>query len=170
MQQGIDRINETQIPFFKPEKSFFYSGDNLRLVKNTLEASLVCSMDKIKEYGFLLETGKEGLAWYTKARDNKELDENDSCFIPSYCFDWNSNPTNSYQHRQSGNIDHPENFINHKNACLDKVNGRELSIYDTKKMREIYLPYFDFIEKEKDNFPQELIEKYFTPQLNLFAH
>jgi len=170
MEQGIDRINETGKPFFKPERSFFYSGDYLRLVKNTLEASIVCNMDKVREYGFLLETGKEGLAWYTKARDNKELNENDSHYIPSYCFDWNSNPTDSYQHRQSGNIDHPENFVQHKQACLDKVNDRGLTIYDKQKMRETYNPYFDYMIAYKSGFPQDLFEKYFTPQLNLFAH
>jgi hypothetical protein len=33
----------------------------LRLVRNTLEASIIADINKIKEYGYLLETGKEGL-------------------------------------------------------------------------------------------------------------
>ena len=165
MQQGLDRMAQTGKPFFKPEKSFFYSGNNLRLVKNTLEASVLCDMAKTRKYGFLLETGKEGLGWYTKARDNKELDENDSYYIPAYCFDWNSNPTDSFQHRQSGDIDNPNNFNNHKENCVDRVNGRSLQIYDYNKMREIYQPYFDFLATNKADFPSELYEKYVTPYL-----
>jgi glycosyltransferase involved in cell wall biosynthesis len=162
MQQGFDRIQATGLPFFKPEQSFFYSGDNLRLVTNTMEASVLCDMNKVKEYGFLLETGKEGLGWYTKARDNKELDEHDTYYIPAYCFDWNSNPNNTFIHRQSGDIENPQNFINHKAASKDAVSGRLLQVYDGKKMREIYKPYFDFIDARKADFPQELLDKYFS--------
>jgi len=165
MEQGIDRIIETGKPFFKPERSFFYSGGNLRLTKNTLEASVLCDMAKTREYGFLLETGKEGLGWYTKARDNKELDENDSYYIPAYCFDWNSNPTNSYQHRQSGDIDNPSNFDNHKANCVDRVENRKLNIYDDKKIREIYQPYFDYLETNIADFPSELYKRYVIPHL-----
>lgn len=162
MQQGIDRIIETGKPFFKPQYSFFYSGQNLQLVKNTMEASVMCDIKKVREYGFLLETGKEGLGWYTKARDNKELDENDPKFIPSYCFDWNSNPTNSFQHRQSGDIDNPSNFENHKNNCTDSVNGRKIQWYTKEKMNEIYSPYREYFESNKNSFDPELFEKYIT--------
>lgn len=160
MQQGIYRIQDTGRPFFKPEYSFFYSQDNLRLVKNTMEASVLCDMAKVKEYGFLLETGKEGLGWYTKARDTKELVEDDNYCIPAYCFDWNSNPTNSFQHRQSGDIDNTDNFSNHQKACVDKVNGRLLSLYSQEKMRETYQPYSDYFEQHKADFPSELMGKY----------
>ena len=33
MQQAMDRMKETKLPSFKPEKSFFYSVDKLSLVK-----------------------------------------------------------------------------------------------------------------------------------------
>ena len=160
MQQGVDRMSVTGKPFFKPEMSFFYSGNNLRLVCNTMEASVLCDIEKVREYGFLLETGKEGLAWYTKARDNKELDEHDKYYIPSYCFDWNSNPTDTFQHRQSGDIDNPDNFDNHKKNCVDRVNGRELQFYNTQQMLEIYQPYINYFELNKLDFQAELYEKY----------
>lgn len=161
MQQAVDRMGQTGLPSFKPEKSFFYSGNNLRLVKNTLEASVVASMAKVREYGYLLETGKEGLGWYTKMRDFKELDENDSYYLPSYCFNWNDGAEMNAPHKQSGDIDNPDNFNNHKAASKDAVNGRAVQIFDEQKMREIYQPYFDFIRCNAADFPQELVEKYF---------
>jgi|GEM_PF-1238085 hypothetical protein len=169
MEQAIDRIRETNLPSFKPEMSFFYSGDNLRLVRNTLEASVVAKYEKVREYGYLLETGKEGLGWYTKMRDKRELNEHDKYYLPSYCFNWNDGYEMNAPHKQSGDIDNPDNFNNHKEASIDAVNGRSLSIYTEEKMRETYKPYFDFIEKHSADFPPELVEKYFTPHLPLLA-
>ena len=161
IEQAIDRMADTGLPSFKPEKSFFYSGNNLRLVKNTLEASVVADIQKVREYGYLLETGKEGLGWYTKLRDAGELDENDSYFLPSYCFNWNDGQAMNAPHKQSGDIDNPNNFNNHKEASKDAVNGRSLSIYDSQKLGEIYQPYFDYIEAHQSDFPLELVDKYF---------
>lgn len=158
MSQAINRMAETGLPSFKPEKSFFYSGDNLRLVMNTLEASVLASMDLVRKYGYLLETGKEGLAWYTKMRDNKELDEHDTYYIPSYCFNWNDGQEMEAPHKQSGDIDNPNNFNNHKEASKDSVNGRELQVYSVDQLNQTYKPYFDFLEKNQDQFPKELIE------------
>ena len=160
MQQAMDRINETKLPSFKPAMSFFYSGGNLRLVANTLEASVVASAQKVREYGYLLETGKEGLAWYTKMRDNKELVENDIIFVPSYCFNWNDGDVMGAPHKQSGDIDNPENFNNHKAQSLDRVNGRSLSIYSEEKLRETYKPYYNYIRANFEDFPLDLVSKY----------
>ncbi len=169
MEQAVDRMQETGLPSFKPEMSFFYSGNNLRLVRNTLEASIVASIEKVREYGYLLETGKEGLGWYTKMRDNKELDEHDKKYLPSYCFNWNDGDEMNAPHKQSGDIDNPDNFNNHKAASRDAVNGRKLSIYTEEKMRETYKAYFDYIENNVADFPPELVEKYFTPHRPLPA-
>lgn len=161
MEQAFDRMSQTGLPSFKPEKSFFYSGNNLRLVMNTLEASVVASTHKVKEYGYLLETGKEGLGWYTKLRDNKELDEHDKYYLPSYCFNWNDGQQMKAPHKQSGDIDNPNNFNNHKEASKDRVDGRSLSIYSAEKMSETYKPYFQFIKEHEGDFPNELVQKYF---------
>lgn len=160
LEQAIDRMNETKLPSFKPEMSFFYSGNNLRLVRNTLEASVVADIGKVREYGYLLETGKEGLGWYTKLRDNKELNEHDTHYLPSYCFNWNDGQEMNAPHKQSGDIDNPENFENHKKQSLDKVNGRSLQIWSDDRVQKMYAPYFEFIEKNKESFPKELLEKY----------
>ena len=160
MQQAMDRMKETNLPSFKPEKSFFYSGDKLSLVKNTHEASIVASTEIVIEYGYLLETGKEGLGWYTKMRDKRELDENDKRYLPSYCFNWNDGDIMEAPHKQSGDIDNPENFNNHKAQSLDRVNGRSLSIYSQEKLRETYKPYYNFIRANFEDFPLDLVSKY----------
>ena len=160
MRQGIDRIKETGLPSFKPQMSFFYSGDYLRLVRNTLEASVIADISKIREYGYLLHSGKEGLAWYTKMRDNKELNENDTYYIPSYCFNWNDGQKMKAPHKQSGDINNPQNFENHKNHSFDKVNGRRVEIYNEERLAETYKPYFDFLRENVMNFPPELVERY----------
>ena len=167
MSQGIDRMKQTGLPSFKPEMSFFYSGDNLRLVRNTLEASIIADINKIKEYGYLLETGKEGLAWYTKMRDYRELNENDKYYIPSYCFNWNDGAIMKAPHKQSGDINNPQNFDNHKMQSKDKVDGRTIEIYDEERLAETYKPYFDYIRSHINDFPAELVEKYITPHFAL---
>lgn len=160
MQQAYDRMQESGKPFFKPEKSFFYSGNNLRLVMNTLEASVVGETEKVREYGYLLETGKEGLGWYTKARDNKELDEHDTRYVPSYCFNWNDGQEMKAPHKQSGDIDNPNNFENHKSQSIDRVDGRVLKIWDEHEINDMYSPYYSYIRDNRDSFPQDLLEKY----------
>jgi glycosyltransferase involved in cell wall biosynthesis len=168
MRQGIDRIKETGLPSFKPQMSFFYSGDYLRLVRNTLEASVIVDINKVREYGYLLHSGKEGLGWYTKLRDNKELNENDNYYIPSYCFNWNDGRQMKAPHKQSGDIDNPKNFENHKIHSQDKVNGRKIEIFDEERIAEVYKPYFTFISNHIDDFPAELVEKY-VPKLKLIS-
>jgi glycosyltransferase involved in cell wall biosynthesis len=167
MQQAIDRMKTTKLPCFKPDKSFFYAGGNLMLVKNTMEASVVAKTEKVREYGYLLETGKEGLGWYTKMRDNKELDENDSYCLPPYCFDWHSNMTGGFIHRQSGDIDNPENFDNHKRLTTDFVAGRFIRIWNREELLNSYKPYLDFFAENRKMFPEELYDLYVGKNFHL---
>ena len=161
MEQAMDRMKETGLPSFKPEKSFFYSGNYLRLVKNTLEASIVAKIDKIREYGYLLETGKEGLAWYTSMRDKAELNEHDSFYIPSYCFNWQDGKEMNAPHKQSGDIDNPSNFKNHKLESKDSVSGRKIEIFSKEYVKHVLLhDYYEFLYKNIDTFPAELVKKY----------
>lgn len=161
MQQAIDRMAVTGLPSFKPEMSFFYSG-YLRLVRNTLEASVIADIKKVTEYGYLLETGKEGLAWYTKMRDNKELDEHDKYYLPSYCFNWGDGNEMKAPHKQSGDINNPNNFENHKAASNDYVMGRIPQIQNRESMDNLYRPYFSFIKDNATDFPKELLERHFN--------
>ena len=160
MRQGIDKIHATGLPSFKPAESFFYSGDNLRLVRNTMEASVIADIKKVREYGYLLETGSEGLGWYTKMRDNKELNENDTHCIPSYCFNWNDGDAMDAPHKQSGDIDNPNNFENHKKASKDIAPRKLLEVYTEQQMREIYADYYLYLEENQGNFDADLLLKY----------
>jgi glycosyltransferase involved in cell wall biosynthesis len=160
MEQALDRIWHTGLPSFKPAMSFFYSGDYLRLVQNTMEASVVAKRSKVEEYGYNLETGREGLAWYTRMRDNRELDENDAHCVPSYCFNWNDGDTMKAPHKQSGDIDNPENFEIHKTRSTDRVDGRDIEIYGVEKMARVYEPYFRFLFDHSSEFPDDLFDKY----------
>jgi glycosyltransferase involved in cell wall biosynthesis len=162
MEQAMDRIGDTGLPSFKPAKSFFYSGNDLRLVQNTMEASVVASTSKVREYGYLLETGKEGLAWYTRMRDRRELDENDFNCVPSYCFNWNDGAEMKAPHKQSGDIDNPENFEIHKSKSTDRVDGREIEIYGVEKMARVYEPYLRFLLDHSEQFPKGLFERYIS--------
>lgn len=161
MQQAIDRMQETGLPSFKPEKSFFYSGDNLRLVKNTLEASVVADINKVREYGYHLETGREGLSWYTKLRDNKELNEHDTHTLPAYCFNWQDSQAMLAPHKQSGDINNPNNFENHKRASIDPANGRILEMTHPHYTLDITLSeYYAYLYDHENEYPKELVEKY----------
>jgi hypothetical protein len=93
-------------------------------------------------------------------RDKRELDENDKRYLPSYCFNWNDGDIMEAPHKQSGDIDNPENFNNHKSQSLDRVNGRSLSIYSQEKLRETYKPYYNFIRANVEDFPLDLVSKY----------
>jgi glycosyltransferase involved in cell wall biosynthesis len=161
MQQALDRMEETGLPSFKPECSFFYSSNNLRLVRNTLEASVVADINKVKEYGYLLETGKEGLGWYTKLRDNKELNEHDSRYIPAYCFNWNDGAEMLAPHKQSGDIDNPNNFENHKKSSNDSVSDRILQITDAEYTKQNTLKdYYIYLYENEKNFPTDFVWNY----------
>jgi len=161
IRQGIDKIESTNLPSFKPAYSFFYSGNNLRLVRNTMEASIVADIKKVREYGYLLETGKEGLGWYTKMRDNGELFENDDDCIPSYCFNWNDGDAMDAPHKQSGDIDNPDNFENHKKASNDIAPKKLLEVYTDDRMKEIYADYFQYLKDNQSNFDPNKLKEYY---------
>jgi len=163
MRQGIDMMQKSGLPTFKPAKSFFYSGDSLRLVKNTLEASVISDINKIREHGFLLETGSEGLGWYTKLRDSKELDEDCKEYLPHYCFNWNDGFEMDATHKQSGDIDNPNNFSNHKESSNDVCTG-DINIFGKDKMKSIYNIYYYYIVNDSE-MDADLIEKYLKPNM-----
>lgn len=159
LEQAMDRMKETNLPSFKPAFSFFADKRGIHLVQNTMEASVVADINLVRKYGYLLETGSEGLGWYTKMRDTKKLDENDPYYIPSYCFNWSDGEEMSAAHKQSGDINNPNNFSNHKNASKDPAIG-PLYVWDKERLDKLFAPYYKFI-LEKD-FPQELKDKYVT--------
>jgi hypothetical protein len=129
------------------------------LVQNTLEASVIVRMERIREIGFRTDmTGYEGLGWYTKLRDERELDENYTEYVPSYCFNW-SDPSHIAGHKQSGDINNPDNFENHKKASTDYAKE---PLTGNIELTGIYRPYYDFLTKNIDLFPVKLTQQYLS--------
>jgi hypothetical protein len=119
IEQAVDGIRTNGLDAWKPEKSLFAQPHQLILVKNTLEASVIVKMSRIKQIGFRMDlTGYEGLSWYTKLRDEGQLNEHNTNYVPSYVFNW-SDPDEIAGHKQSGNINNPTNFEEHKQATND---------------------------------------------------
>jgi hypothetical protein len=159
IQQAVDGIEELDTDAWKPEQSFFATQNKLMLAMNTMEASVIVKMNRIKEIGFRSDiTGYEGLSWYTKLRDEKQLDEHNKNYIPSYCFNW-SDPEKA-GHKQSGDINNPNNFENHKKASPDFAYEK-LTPLPENELKIFYERYFNFINENKNIFNQSYLEKYF---------
>lgn len=159
LQQAVEGIEELGTDAWKPEKSFFATPHKLELAMNIMEASVIVKMDRIREIGFRSDlTGYEGLSWYTKLRDEGHIDEHNKKYIPSYCFNW-SDPSEIAGHKQSGNINNPNNFEEHKERSFDVAN-EPLTLIDRHELFNIYDIYFKFIFDNIELFDKELIEKY----------
>lgn len=162
MQQAVDKIQEVQLDAWKPHKSFFATQHKLQLVQNTMEASVIVRMPRIRQIGFRSDiTGYEGLSWYTKLRDEKQLDENYSHHVPSYCFNW-SDPHDVAGHKQSGNINAPDNFENHKQESRDYATRPLKANMD---LTDVYEKYYTFYKDNLNLFDPSLLEKYVSQHL-----
>jgi hypothetical protein len=161
LQQAVYGIELLGTDAWKPEMSFFATQEKVEMCMNTLEASVIIKMNRIREIGFRSDiTGYEGLSWYTKLRDEKQLDEHNKNYVPSYCFNW-SDPHEVAGHKQSGDINNPDNFDNHKKASGDYAK-RPLTKTD---IGDIYDKYYAYLRNNKDQFNQEYYEKYALPYL-----
>lgn len=159
VRQAVDGITENGKDAWKPEKSFFATPHKLELTRNTLEASVIVRMERIREIGFRTDaTGYEGLSWYTQLRDEGELDEYFGRFIPAYCFNW-SDPSDMAGHKQSGDINNPNNFENHKLRSTD-TSEKPLAGCGQAVLAEVYSRYFNFLLENRDRFAQDLWAKY----------
>lgn len=158
MQQAVEGIQEIDKDAWKPQKSFFATQHKLELCVNTLEASVIVKMNRIREIGFRNDmTGYEGLSWYTKLRDEKQLDENNLNYIPSYCFNWSD--SEKAGHKQSGDINNPNNFENHKLASNDYAN-RPLKKLTTDEINNVYNRYYEFFKQNINLFNEKYYNRY----------
>ena len=163
IQQAVDGIESNGKDAWKPAQSFFATRDKLMIVQNTLEASVIVKMNRIREIGFRTDiTGYEGLSWYTKLRDEGELDEYNMNYVPSYCFNW-GDPPEMAGHKQSGNIGSPNNFEDHKKATQDFAK-RPLKL--NMEVPE-YQKYYQYLKDNKTQFNQEYYNRYALKYLNL---
>jgi hypothetical protein len=159
LQQAVEGIEELGTDAWKPQKSLFATKHKIELCQNTLEASVIVKMGRIREIGFRLDiTGYEGLSWYTKLRDEKQLNEWNDNYVPSYCFNW-SDPHEISGHKQSGAIGSPNNFENHKESSLDYVK-RPLEKMNTENLEKVYQKYYEWIENNLDKLNLDYYERY----------
>lgn len=149
IQQAVDGIEKSGKDAWKPEYSMFADSAGIHLSKNTMEASVIVKMNRIREIGFRQDmTGYEGLSWYTKLRDEGQLDENNKEYLPSYCFNW-SDPAHVAGHKQSGDINNPSNFENHKKASQDRALVPLTPISETE-LYLFYRKFYIFIENHPE--------------------
>ena len=151
----VEGLQNTAQQAWKPIRSFFALPDQVKLVQNTLEASVIVDIEEVRKGGFDLKTGSEHLAWYTRLRDLKELNENNENSIPGYSFNW-GDTGNIASHKQSGDINNPNNFENHKAQSTD-FPKKPIERIDIGK---IYTPYFEYFKTNKREFNSEYYEQY----------
>ena len=162
LQQAVDGIESNGKDAWKPEQSFFAYNSKIEMARNVMEASVIVKMERIREIGFKSDTeltGYEGLSWYTKLRDEGNLDEQNKEYIPSYCFNW-GDPPEIAGHKQSGDIDNPDNFENHKKASLD-ISNALLTPLDKNELNDTYYKYYEYIKNNESIFNQSYYKKYF---------
>jgi ADP-L-glycero-D-manno-heptose 6-epimerase len=168
IQQAVDGIKDIQRDAWKPRKSLFATRNKISLVQNTLEASVIVKMKRIREIGFRDDiTGYEGLSWYSKLRDEKQLNELNENYIPSYCFNWSDLPEVA-GHKQSGNIDNPNNFEEHKTKSTDFAK-RKLQKINKNTLNEVYKKYYEWIENNLDILNIDYYERYAKKYTNGFG-
>lgn len=164
IEQAVDGIKENGKDAWKPEKSFFATRDKLILASNVMEASIIVKMDRIREIGFRCDlTGYEGLSWYVTLRNEGNLDEHNKNYVPSYCFNW-GDPPELAGHKQSGRIDEPGNFENHKLRSTDFAL-RPLQKLTNESLLEVYQKYFDWLRNNQNDLNVEYFERYVKNQI-----
>ena len=165
IEQAVDGIEELGTDAWKPEQSLFATADRIELCMNTLEASVIVKMNRIKEIGFRSDiTGYEGLSWYTKLRDEKQLDEHNKNYVPSYCFNW-SDPHEMAGHKQSGDINNPNNFENHKIQSKDYAH-KPLKKMFSFEIQSVYKKYYNWFVNNMDKINLEYYERYARKFIN----
>jgi glycosyltransferase involved in cell wall biosynthesis len=159
MKQAVEGIEEIQKDAWKPEASLWSSPGHIDIVCNILEASIIVRMPRIREIGFNIErTGYEGLQWYDHLRDTGHLNEHNKNYVPSYCFNW-GDPGDWAGHKQSGDIDNPDNFENHKRASTDPAAG-PLRRNDDEFRNDAYARFYEWFRNNKHRLNTEYYNRY----------
>ena len=100
-----------------------------------MEASILVDIEKIKEYGFNYESGTEHLKWLIPMRDDGDLVIEDINPFESYAYMWGSELA---PHKTSGNVDHPNNFENHKAGSTDFGEGKKLTFVPDEQVERLF--------------------------------
>lgn len=131
LSQCIERKKALQVAAYKPKISLFSNdgGNSFQDAENNMESSIIVDTKNV----FFEETltGEEHIPWLTKLRDDKAIKEDDYAIQPSYAFVWGDG-----LHKNSGNIQNPANFENHKSASKDF--GSKLELVDLKNIYQSF--------------------------------
>ena len=119
-----------------------------------MEASVIAETESIQIYGFKDSNGGEHVTWMRGLIDENQLDENyEVTPFESYAYIWGDEIAS---HKQSGWIDDPNNFENHKKASTD-FGVRPLSLYSPLRVK---LFYYRIIESVKNEQLTERLRNY----------
>jgi glycosyltransferase involved in cell wall biosynthesis len=121
MSFSMNKLVESGKLAWKPKHSFFSKngGQSFELAENAMEASIIVDISYIRMYGFKKETGSEHLGWLSKIQQDEQMLIEQTSPFESYCFNWGDEVA---PHKQSGDINNPNNFENHKNSSTDFGN------------------------------------------------
>ncbi len=81
-----------------------------------------------------------------------------------YCFNW-SDPAEVAGHKQSGNINSPDNFEQHKNQSVDYAK-RPLEILSVEELNKVYEKYYDWFKSNMDKINLEYYDRYAKKFIN----
>lgn len=144
ISQGMKYIIEGKKVAWMPEKSYWSpdGGNTIELASNSMEASCIVKISELKKYGFSDNTnGAEHLAWRHGMRDDGLLDEHFSVTpLESYVYVWGEDIAS---HKQSGSINDPNCFENHKLKSND-FGVRPLNLYSPIRIKLWYKKITDF--------------------------
>ena len=87
------------------------------------------------------------------------MNEHNTDYLPSYCFNW-GDPSEVAGHKQSGDINNPDNFENHKIASGDYAK-RPLYGISAKELHDFYKPYYHWIIDNPNQINQMYKGRYF---------
>lgn len=116
LTQSIKYLIKTKKKAWKPKFSWWSQdgGQTFERMGNHLEASVLVYIDQVF---FLKKTGDEHLGWFKNLLSIGQLDESmDVAPFESYCYVWGDELA---MHKQSGDINNPNNFENHKRESTD---------------------------------------------------
>lgn len=115
ISRGVKYLLNSKKAAWKPKYSYFTydGGKTFSKVENAMEASVLVWMHHVKEEGFKKSNGDEH-SWYHNLWNSGRVKTDD--IEPSYIYVWGEEIA---KHKQSGNIQNPNNFENHKQNSQD---------------------------------------------------
>lgn len=148
ISQGIDYILKTGKKAYKPAQSYWSEdgGNTFTLARNAMEASVIVNTESVRIYGFADSNGGEHVTWMRSLIDEKQLnEENEVTPFESYAYVWGDEIAS---HKQSGFINDPNNFENHKKASTD-FGVRPLSLYSPLRIKLFFLKIINTVNDNR---------------------